>query len=72
MTRYRTRQVAGQAERLITLTLVLLYGQCISVRYITRRFHVSPRTARRDLTSLAFILEPAGPHCWRLATSLKP
>lgn len=69
--RYRQR-VAGQGERLIRLTMALFYGQTISVRYITRQFDVSPRTARRDLTHLAFVLESAGPHHWRLATSLKP
>lgn len=69
--RYRQR-VAGQGERLIRLTMVLFYGQTISVRYITRQFDVSPRTARRDLTHLAFVLESAGPHHWRLAPSLKP
>lgn len=69
--RYRQR-VAGQGERLIRLTMALFYGQTISVRYITRQFEVSPRTARRDLTHLAFVLESAGPHHWRLAPSLKP
>ena len=69
----RCRQrVTGQGERIIRLTMVLFYGQTISVRYITRRFDVSPRTARRDLTCLAFVLESAGPHRWRLAPSLKP
>ncbi|HHA1258581.1 TPA: DeoR family transcriptional regulator [Enterobacter asburiae] len=52
--------------------MALFYGQTISVRYITRQFDVSPRTARRDLTHLAFVLESAGPHHWRLAPSLKP
>lgn len=59
-------------ERLIRLTMALFYGQTISVRYIIRQFDVSPRTARRDLTHLAFVLESAGPHRWRLAPSLKP
>lgn len=54
-------------ERLIRLTMALFYGQTISVRYIIRQFDVSPRTARRDLTHLAFVLESAGPHLWRLA-----
>ncbi|WP_414629785.1 DeoR family transcriptional regulator [Enterobacter cloacae] len=52
--------------------MVLFYGQTISVRYIIRQFDVSPRTARRDLAQLAFVLESAGPHLWRLAPSLKP
>ncbi|MCU3508370.1 DeoR family transcriptional regulator, partial [Enterobacter hormaechei subsp. hoffmannii] len=69
----RCRQrVTGQGERLIRLTMVLFYGQTISVRYIIRQFDVSPRTARRDLAQLAFVLESAGPHRWRLAPSLKP
>lgn len=65
-------RATGQGERLIRLTMALFYGQTLSVRYITRRFDVSPRTARRDLTHLAFVLEPAGPHRWRLSPSLKP
>lgn len=68
----RMQHATGQGERLIRLTMVLFYGQTISVSYITRRFDVSPRTARRDLTCLAFVLESAGPHRWRLAPSLKP
>ncbi|HHJ4405173.1 TPA: DeoR family transcriptional regulator, partial [Citrobacter freundii] len=64
--------VTGQGERLIRLTMALFYGQTISVRYIIRQFDVSPRTARRDLAQLAFVLESAGPHRWRLAPSLKP
>ncbi|WP_368739002.1 DeoR family transcriptional regulator [Escherichia coli] len=52
--------------------MVLFYGQTISVRYIIRQFDVSPRTARRDLAQLVFVLESAGPHRWRLAPSLKP
>lgn len=61
-----------QGERLIRLTMVLFYGKTISVSYITRRFDVSSRTARRDLTQLAFVLEPAGPYRWRLSSLLKP
>lgn len=35
----RCRQRAtGQGERLIRLTMVLFYGQTISVRYIIRQF----------------------------------
>lgn len=68
----RRQHVTGQGERLIRLTMALFYGQTISVRYIIRQFDVSPRTARRDLTHLAFVLESAGPHLWRLAPSLKP
>ena len=69
----RCRQrVTGQGERLIRLTMALFYGQTISVRYIIRQFDVSPRTARRDLAQLAFVLESAGPHRSRLAPSLKP
>ena len=68
----RRQHATGQGERLIRLTMVLFYGQTISVRYIIRQFDVSPRTARRDLTHLAFVLESAGPHLWRLALSLKP
>lgn len=62
----------GQGERLIRLTMALFYGQTLSVRYITRQFNVSPRTARRDLTQLAFVLEPVSPHQWQLSPSLKP
>ncbi|WP_409418529.1 DeoR family transcriptional regulator [Pseudescherichia sp.] len=51
--------------------MVLFYGKTISVSYITRRFDVSSRTARRDLTQLAFVLEPAGPYRWRLSSLLK-
>lgn len=70
---YRRRKHAtGQGERLILLAMALFYGQTISVRYIIRQFDVSPRTARRDLTHLAFVLESAGPHLWRLSSSLKP
>ena len=68
----RRQHATAQGERLIRLTMVLFYGQTISVRYITRRFDVSPRTARRDLTCLAFVLDSAGPHRWRLAPSLNP
>ncbi|HAS1168397.1 DeoR family transcriptional regulator [Enterobacter cloacae] len=68
----RRQHATGQGERLIRLTMALFYGQTISVHYIIRQFDVSPRTARRDLTHLAFVLESAGPHLWRLAPSLKP
>ncbi|EOV0990465.1 DeoR family transcriptional regulator [Edwardsiella tarda] len=51
--------------------MALFYGQTISVHYITHRFDVSARTARRDLTQLAFVLEPVGLHHWRLSTLLK-
>jgi len=68
----RKKLVTGQGERLIRLTMALFYGQTISVRYIIRQFDVSPRTARRDLTHLAFVLESAGPHLWRLSPSLTP
>ena len=68
----RRQHATGQGERLIRLTMVLFYGQTISVRYIIRQFDVSPRTARRDLAQLAFVLESAGPHLWRLSPSLKP
>lgn len=50
------RCTIGQGERLIRLTMALFYGQTISVHYITHRFNVSARTARRDLTQLAFVL----------------
>ena len=73
MTVNRRRQhVTGQGERLIRLTMALFYGHTISVRYIIRQFDVSARTARRDLTHLAFVLESAGPHRWQLSPSLKP
>jgi hypothetical protein len=53
----RCRQRAtGQGERLIRLTMVLFYGQTISVRYIIRQFDVSPRP--QDGTSLNW------PLCW--------
>lgn len=68
----RRQHATAQGERLIRLTMSLFYGQTISVRYIIRQFDVSPRTARRDLTHLAFVLESAGPHLWRLSPSLKP
>ncbi len=68
----RRQHATGQGERLIRLTMALFYGQTISVRYIIRQFDVSPRTARRDLTHLTFVLESAGPHLWRLSPSLKP
>jgi len=69
---HRRKHVTGQGERLIRLTMALFYGQTLSVNYIIRQFDVSPRTARRDLAHLAFVLESAGPHRWRLAPSLKP
>ena len=69
---HRRKHVTGQGERLIRLTMALFYGQTLSVNYIIRQFDVSPRTARRDLAQLAFVLESAGPHRWRLAPSLKP
>lgn len=65
------RCTIGQGERLIRLIMALFYGQTISVHYITHRFNVSARTARRDLTQLAFVLEPVGLHHWRLSTLLK-
>jgi hypothetical protein len=55
----RCRQRAtGQGERLIRLTMVLFYGQTISVRYIIRQFDVSP--GPQDGTSLNW------PLCWNL------
>lgn len=46
----RRQHATGQGERLIRLTMVLFYGQTISVRYIIRQFDVSPR--QQDGTSL--------------------
>ena len=56
----RCRQrVTGQGERLIRLTMVLFYGQTISVRYIIRQFDVSPRTGPRSTGLCAGIRWPS-------------
>lgn len=48
----------SSADRMVEIVLLLCQGKKISSIYLAQYFNVSVRTTRRDLSRIAWLLEP--------------